>query len=289
MLILLFFSSLSAKNYTHNLSICAMFKDDADYLKEWIEYHRLLGVQHFWLYDNGSSDQFLEILLPYMNQGIVELTSWPSISGKNWITVQHKAYHDCIRRCKDKTKWLAVIDSDEFIVPVVDKNGLNVLLNHFEKKPDCGGVVLSWLMFGTGFIYDIPEDKTLVEMLLLRSNTSYDPNHHVKTICRPDRVRSFHIHSAEYLPGFTDYTVDGSNNNSSSHSPVFTEPVRINHYWMRTGRYFQEVKIPRRVIFNSRTYSDEEIAEFDTDLNAEHDGTILQYVPELRKRLGFKD
>jgi len=38
------------------LSICAIFKDEAPYLPEWIEFHRLVGVERFFLYDNGSGD-----------------------------------------------------------------------------------------------------------------------------------------------------------------------------------------------------------------------------------------
>jgi len=30
-----------------------MLKDEADALVEWIEYHALLGVEHFYIYDNN--------------------------------------------------------------------------------------------------------------------------------------------------------------------------------------------------------------------------------------------
>lgn len=39
------------------LSIGAIFKDEAPYLAEWIEFHRLVGVEHFFLYDNLSTDE----------------------------------------------------------------------------------------------------------------------------------------------------------------------------------------------------------------------------------------
>lgn len=31
------------------LSICATFKDEAPYIPEWIEFHRRVGVDHFFL------------------------------------------------------------------------------------------------------------------------------------------------------------------------------------------------------------------------------------------------
>jgi hypothetical protein len=38
------------------LGAFAIFKDEASYLPEWFEFHRLVGVERFFLYDNGSSD-----------------------------------------------------------------------------------------------------------------------------------------------------------------------------------------------------------------------------------------
>ena len=57
-LIFILFSSLEAKSY--NVSACAIFQNEAPYLKEWIEYHRLIGVEHFYLYNNGSTDNYDE-------------------------------------------------------------------------------------------------------------------------------------------------------------------------------------------------------------------------------------
>ena len=41
------------------LSILAIFKNEAMNLKEWIEHYILNGVEHFYLINNGSTDNFL--------------------------------------------------------------------------------------------------------------------------------------------------------------------------------------------------------------------------------------
>ena len=41
------------------------------YLAEWIEFHRLIGVERFFLYDNGSADDHEQVLAPYVDEGIV--------------------------------------------------------------------------------------------------------------------------------------------------------------------------------------------------------------------------
>ena len=61
-----------------DLSICAIFQDETPYLKEWLEFHLMAGVQHFYLYNNNSTDNYLQILLPYIKSGTVELMNWPS-------------------------------------------------------------------------------------------------------------------------------------------------------------------------------------------------------------------
>ncbi len=59
------------------LSICAIFKNEAAYLGEWIEFHRLAGVEHFYLYNNLSDDNYFSVLKYYIDKGTVTLRDWP--------------------------------------------------------------------------------------------------------------------------------------------------------------------------------------------------------------------
>ena len=61
----------------HYLSICAIFKNEARYLEEWIKFHRGVGVSHFFLYDNESTDDPLTVLRPWIEMGLVTLVAWP--------------------------------------------------------------------------------------------------------------------------------------------------------------------------------------------------------------------
>lgn len=65
------------------LSICAIFRNEADYLKEWIEFHRLVGVEHFFLYNNFSEDAYLSILGDYIGQGLRLKTGLSRYGGVN--------------------------------------------------------------------------------------------------------------------------------------------------------------------------------------------------------------
>lgn len=95
----------------HNLSIAAIVKNEPDII-EWIKYHMLVGVDLFYIYDNESTDGLKDKLKPYVDAGIVTYEFYP---GRR---VQIDVYNKAINDYQYATKWLAIIDSDEFIVPV---------------------------------------------------------------------------------------------------------------------------------------------------------------------------
>lgn len=282
------FSSLSAHKY--ELAVCAIFQDEGPYLKEWIEFHRMVGVKHFWLYNNNSTDDYLKTLKPYIKKGIVELTDWPSNQQGHWLDFQNSAYADCLKRSLGVAKWVAAIDLDEFIVPVHDKYEVLTTLRALEKsQPQVGGVMLFWQFFGTSRLYDIPEGKTMVESLLWKAKVDYPGNHQVKTICRPEFVEKIVVHFCIYKPGSGDITLNGHWGPSTT---VYVDPLRIHHYFPRTEKYLLEKKIPRRGKYQNKPFTKEEIDQefqrFDKDLNEVYDDTMLKYVPELKQRLKEK-
>ena len=50
-----------------------MFKNEAHIMKEFITHYLQQGVDHFIMIDNGSNDNYLEYLDPYIHNDIVEL------------------------------------------------------------------------------------------------------------------------------------------------------------------------------------------------------------------------
>jgi hypothetical protein len=282
-------SGSSLFSYQYELAVCAIFQDEAPYLKEWIEFHRMMGVQRFWLYNNNSTDNYQEVLEPYIKKRIVKLIDWPSPLDADWTPYQNAAYADCMTRSLGKAKWVAVIDIDEFIVPVDHEKQILSTLRKIEKtKPRVGGLMLFWQFFGTSHLHDIPPGKTFVETMLLKAPKDYTGNRHVKTICRPEYVENCYVHVCTYKPGFRDMALNG---NCGPYQPIQTEPIRIHHYFTRTERYLYEKKIPRRQRYEGKAFDCESIArlvsQWDEELNQEFDNTILKYVPKLRKRLGY--
>ena len=88
----------------YKISICGIFKNEALFLREWIEYHEMIGVEHFYLYNNNSEDDFLKILQPYIDRGLVTLTDWP------YNQAQMKAYRHFYETYRHETQWVSFLD-----------------------------------------------------------------------------------------------------------------------------------------------------------------------------------
>ncbi len=120
------------------LAACAIYLNEASYLREWIEFHRLMGVKRFFLYDNGSTDDHLEVLSPYMERGIVSLHEWEPAPPD-----QREVYDHCLRTHRADARWIAFLDIDEFLFSPTGKTVAEVLRD-YERWP---GVGVNWAMF----------------------------------------------------------------------------------------------------------------------------------------------
>jgi hypothetical protein len=268
--------------YQYEVSACCIFQNEARFLKEWIDYHLLIGVEHFYVYDNLSEDNALEVLSPYIETGTVDYIFWDRIydSPGGWWYVQREAYMDAMQRAMGQSKWLCVIDTDEFIVPIKDEN-LKVFLMDFEEY---GGVCLNWVFYGTSGVKRIPDGQWMVSCLLQRARLSYPQHRTIKTIAQPERVdviNSFFPHICAYRPPF--YYVDPNKKKIVNKESIelCIDRIRLHHYWSRDLDFLLMEKFPR----NERWYGTEMALKKVNEekiMNAEYDPIILDVIKRLK-------
>lgn len=226
------------------IGIGAIFQNEAPYLKEWIEFHRLVGVEKFFLLDNLSTDSFHEILKPYIECGIVDLCSWPLEHGniQEFNEIQCLAYERILHKAKSQVKWLALIDIDEFLFsPKTDH--LEEILSSFDEF---GGIGVNWQVFGTSFIHRIPKGQLLIETLNSKWPVHAGTNHHIKSLVRTDRVKHCdNPHFMEYQEGYFQINTKKIRFEGKLSPTVEIDLLRINHYTLRDELYFKTQKIPR--------------------------------------------
>jgi hypothetical protein len=268
------------------LAICCMFKDEAPYLIEWIEYHRLLGVEHFYLYNNNSHDDFWSgTLKKYVKKGVVELFDVPfdsSIYNDGAVThnaVQVTCYNHAINLAKRNNKWLAIIDADEFICPVSETDLRKVLRNY----DDASALAVYWQIYGTSNIWNLAPGELMIEKLLYRQPNN-GGNGLFKSIVKPELVECVDPHYCRALSGY----ILNQNRQIFSHTPQFAsipaDIIRINHYTFRTEWYYYNVKKPRKLLWGYSPSPEEERAELDF-ANIEYDPVMLRFVSDLKKKL----
>lgn len=240
-LLFLFSFNILCADYTNYLSVCAVFKNEARFLKEWVEFHRIVGAEKFYLYNNDSTDDYLFVLQPYIDAGIVELTDWPGSFHAD-PHVQMRAYQDAIKRSAGVTRWLAIIDTDEFVFPV-QHYSLAKFLRGYEKY---AGVCPNWQLYGHSNVERIPTDKLMIECLIMKAAKRYTRNTHIKSIVQPHFVETCdNPHFCIYKPGHTQVTANKAPFVGPQSPSVEVDKVRINHYWSRDITFFWETKIGR--------------------------------------------
>ena len=125
-------------------AICAIVRDQNDDLEEWIQHHRSIGIQSFYIYDNGSTPPASTVLLDLMSSGIVTYTVIPD--GANGTNGQFNAYNDCLARYYKRHRFIGFLDVDEYVYIALQNVGVDRLLSHYR---DFGGVSLNWKLFGS--------------------------------------------------------------------------------------------------------------------------------------------
>lgn len=268
--------------HKYEFAIGAVIQNEARFIKEWIEYYKINGVQHFYIYDNRSTDNIQEVLAPYIAKGEVELIYWDvdANDAPEYIAMQVNAYKEILKRSRGNVKWLGFLDIDEYVVTNVDDT-LIQFLRRFEPSNVCGGICYIWVFFGTSDVPRKPDDKLLIEVLLENGGRTCEGDKWTawkmgsyKSIAMVDRVED--LGSAHYFLYKKGY----------SHEMAPFEQGQINHYWAGDVEYFENVKIPRRAVWGQPPSSTRDWERGMHNIN-DFSYKILRFVPELRKRMGM--
>lgn len=277
---------------SYGLSIVAIMKDFEDGIEEWIEYYLMLGVSHFYIYDNESNDIFKEKIDKYIAKGFV---TYNFISGKR---VQIQAYNHAICNYKYETEYMAFIDDDEFIVPIEDKLLPDVIKEIIEKNKNkllqsgfqIGGIGVNWRLYGTAF-YRKRQKGLVIENYKYRAKANEKLNKMVKTICNPRTVKRFDIgnpHGCVYKDGYCCINERGIVIPIGECEDNSCNIIRINHYRSKSEEEIME-KFKRGwgvtdsdIRKRELTYNLDYIRE---NYNEEKDDIMDRYISRLKQNL----
>ena len=277
--------SVDRNLFMYNLSVAAIMKNEGPYIKEWLDYNLLAGVEHFYIYDNDSPDNMREILQPYIEKKVVTYIFYPGVAR------QYEAYIDAVNNFRFESRYIAFIDGDEFIFPQNNKSIGEVLDEIFEKFPEVGGLGINWHMFGSSFLETADYSRGVMERFTMRSDDSDIPisektgqrikNAHIKTIADPRKIDYFYNpHFAKYFRGCNAINENGNRVKIFFNNPPTVSKIVINHYWQKSREEYQN-KVKRGAADSKgNVYAN---GEFAHSCNEVFDDSILDYC-EYRKK-----
>lgn len=267
--------------YKDRLSIVAIAKNEAEYIEEWVVFHKVVGVDKIYLYDNDSNDNMKEILLPYMESGFV---IYNEIHGVKW---QYDAYNDALERYGNDTQYMAFIDCDEFLIPgVFGQSIADMVESVLDKNCNAGGLAVNWCMYGSSGHTKKPEGL-LIENFMWRENISKRAaNSCIKTIVKPGCTKYFkHPHFPVYRIGYYGINSSGKIVLGAYNNLIDYSILRINHYFTKS----MEQWIKRRAIGMADRDDARSIQEFyDHDNNDVYDECVVPYINLLKRELEHK-
>lgn len=273
------FSPIPKTEKKYKFSICSIFKNEGPYLKEFVEYHLLIGFEHFYFYNNNSDDKYKEVLKEYVDKGIVTLTEWPIVPG------QQAMYEHWYATYRHETQWVAFLDLDEFICPT-KAHTIDEWIKPFEQYPI---IMIYWKMFGTSGIINNDTNKLVTEQYFnswnkltdigkLIYNTDYDIAYFAKGMMHFFYVKykGHHIPPINQYGYFVRYGIHRYNTKE--------DEIQVNHYWSKSyDNYLQKHRRGSAVFGKSWK-------TFDAFLYHEHfniscDFKIFRFLTELKLKM----
>jgi len=148
------------------VAIGAIAKCENLYIREWVEYHKNLGIYKIFLYDNNDIDgeRFEEVIDDYIKNGYVTIVDYRGRKNDPngdlhhmHINLQSQMCNHCYKIVSEEYKeidWLAIIDIDEFIAFSNEFKNIGEFLSQDIFK-DCECVRLNWKMYGDSGYYKV--------------------------------------------------------------------------------------------------------------------------------------
>lgn len=228
----------------YHSSVLAVFRDEATFFPSWLRHYFDRGIDHIYLLDDRSSDDYMDCVREYVNSGLVTLkhTDESDLTKEKWR--QAKIYNKYFSYALQETRWIGVFDLDEFLYCPTHKSVADVL-RVFENAPQ-QQFIADWYWFGSNGHEEQPED--IVGSFVMRSSelskkykyreSGFHEEWCCKSFAKTEFVRRIRHHFNRYEWGGKDlFCTDGKTVPDFSINMSDLGIFYINHY-VGSKKYF---------------------------------------------------
>jgi hypothetical protein len=204
------------------LGLLATFKNEGMIIREWIEHYRWQGVEHIYLINNGSTDDFYAKIKPFVDGGYVTLYDMPD------RYQQVKNYNEVFNKyIKKECKWLAILDLDEYLFATSKDQSIRSIVQSADER-GYNIIQTNWLMFGSSGHEKQPDN---IRASFFMRRAQFSPP--VKSVCKTAHTVGLTCHEHKL------------SNSVPRKLLVENDALHLNHYAIMSKEYFGKVKIPR--------------------------------------------
>ena len=253
------------------VAVCAIVRNENRYLREWIEWHKGLGVEKFFIYDNGhGNDENPRDVIGDDPQ--VVIMDWRDRDGNT----QCEAYDECYREHGSEFAWMGFIDIDEF---VQSEKPLPDVLSTLQADV----VAFSWrMMTDNGLVHYDP--RPVQERFTQPAEDLKPESQFVKSFVRGG-IEGLSFDRDPHMPHHPALEVVNPNGGKAPQCSVGTgsrEVAWIDHHFTKTAEEFAQ-KVSR----SWPAIHDERISEKEKNA-ANHFFRFNERTPEKEAILGVK-
>ena len=224
-----------------------MFKNESHALKEWIEHYIFHGVDHFYLLNDESDDNYYEILKPYIDKKIITLFD---LKWDRYFNRQEDIYNHYILPRIKESKWILICDLDEFMW-----SPMNIDLKHVLNMSDhLATIQVVQTLYGSN--NHITQPKSIIHSFTKRRDCQYGygRTHNYKYFINSTYpFKKLRVHSA--IPA-NEY--DEKNRWLILYEPYYV----LNHYSCQSREWFQK-KCDRTDADHFKKLTMDDFPEFD--------------------------
>jgi len=110
----------------YNMAIMTIFKNEQDYMEEWLEHHITQGFNHIFMYCNDTNIKNYPFLFTDKYKKYITIIDWTNKLNNGSNTIQRQAYTHCVQNFSQQTQFLLMLDLDEFVIYNVSNQATTV-------------------------------------------------------------------------------------------------------------------------------------------------------------------